>query len=389
MVKALAKLFQAPEKNIMAEIGKTAALMTDVIDLSIGDPDLATPAPIVNAATTAMLAGKTHYTASAGDPEYLQAILDFHNQNFGSHYQMENVQATVGASHATDLAFGALLDPDDEVIIFEPYFSPYKVQVEQYHAKPVFVTCQAADNFQPQKAAIAAAITAKTKAILVNSPNNPTGAVYDQETLQAIADLAKQHDLYLIADEVYWPYVYNDHEFVPLENLAPERTLVTGSLSKVFAMTGFRIGYLLGPKEVVSAAGLLNEGVTYTAPSMAQSAGGFGLQNVTELVEPLKNEFSQRLAYLGEELNQLSWAKTIPVAGSLYLFLDISGSGMDDVEFSDYLLEQAGILVIPGQAFGTSGKGFVRIAATQEMAVLKQAVAGFKSLSFASQKITE
>src|SRR5699024_8464077 len=257
-----------------------------------------------------------------------------------------------------------------------------KVQVEQYHAKPVFVTCQAADNFQPQKAAIAAAITAKTKAILVNSPNNPTGAVYDQETLQAIADLAKQHDLYLIADEVYWPYVYNDDEFVPLENLAPERTLVTGSLSKVFAMTGFRIGYLLGPKEVVSAAGLLNEGVTYTAPSMAQSAGSYGLQNEESLSAPLQDEFGKRLAYLGEELNRLSWAKTIPVAGSIYLFLDISGSGMDDVQFSDYLLEKAGILVIPGQAFGQAGKGFIRIAATQGMDQLQKAVDGFKKLDF-------
>lgn len=385
MVKPVAQLFQAPKKNIMAEIGKTAALMTDVIDLSIGDPDMGTPRPIVNAATEAMLAGKTHYTASAGDPEYLQAILDFHNQKFGSHYGMENVQATVGASHATNLAFGALLDPEDEVIIFEPYFSPYKGQVEQFHAKPVFVTCKAEDEFQPQKAALEAAVSEKTKAILVNSPNNPTGAVYSKEILQDIVDVAEEHDLYLIADEVYWPYVYNDYDFVPLENLAPERTLVTGSLSKVFAMTGFRIGYLLGPKEVITAAGLLNEGVTYTAPSMAQSAGSFGLKNVAELVSPLQQEFGQRLAYLGEELNKLSWAQTIPVAGSLYLFLDISGSGMDDIKFSDYLLENAGILVIPGQAFGKSGRGFVRIAATQDMETLQQAVAGFQSLTFTQQ----
>ena len=164
--------------------------------------------------------------------------------------------------------------------------------------------------------------------------------------------------------------------------MAPNRILVTGSLSKVFAMTGFRIGYLLGPTAVVDAAGLLNEGVAYTAPSMAQSAGSYGLQNEESLSAPLQDEFGKRLAYLGEELNRLSWAKTIPVAGSIYLFLDISGSGMDDVQFSDYLLEKAGILVIPGQAFGQAGKGFIRIAATQGMDQLQKAVDGFKKLDF-------
>ena len=382
MVKPVARLFQTPEKNIMAEIGKTASLMENVIDLSIGDPDMTTPKPLIDATTQAMLNGKTHYTASNGDLEYLQAIVNFHNQKFGSNYKLENVRATDGASHATDLAFGALLDPEDEVIIFSPYFSPYKVQVEQFHATPVFVTCKEEHNFEPQKEDIEAAITSKTKVILVNSPNNPTGAVYDKSTLQDIADLAEKYDLYLIADEVYWPYVFNEHEFTPLENMAPDRTLVTGSLSKVFAMTGFRIGYLLGPTAVVDAAGLLNEGVAYTAPSMAQAAGSYGLQNERSLSAPLQDEFGKRLAYLGEELNRLSWAKTIPVAGSIYLFLDISGSGMDDVQFSDYLLEKAGILVIPGQAFGQAGKGFIRIAATQGMDQLQKAVDGFKKLDF-------
>lgn len=369
----------------MAEIGKTAANMHGVIDLSIGDPDMTTPKPIIEATSQAMSAGKTHYTASDGDPEYLQAIIDFHNQHFGSHYTIDNVHASDGASHATDLVFGALLDPGDEVIIFEPYFTPYKVQVEQFHGKPVFVSCKAENKFQPKKEDIEAAITDKTKVILVNTPNNPTGAVYDTAMLQAIADLAKKHDLYLIADEVYWPYVFNDHKFTPLENLAPERTLVAGSLSKVFAMTGFRIGYLLGPEDVVSAAGLLNEGVAYAAPSMAQAAGAFALKHLTELAQPLQTVFGQRMNYLGTELNKLTWAKTIPVAGSIYLFLDITGSGMDDIEFSDYLLDKAGVLVIPGQAFGKSGRGFIRIAATKDMNTLKQAIAGFKSLKFSDQ----
>lgn len=386
MVKPVAKLFRDPAKNIMAEIGKTAALMKNVIDLSIGDPDMDTPRPIVNATTQAMLEGNTHYTASDGDPRYLQTIVNFHNQHFGSNYGLDNVRTTVGASHATDLAFGALLDPEDEVIIFEPYFAPYKVQVEQFHGKPVFVTCKAENNFQPQKEDIEAAITPKTKVILVNSPNNPTGAVYDQKVLQDIVTLAEKYDLYLIADEVYWPYVFNERTFIPLENLAPKRTIVTGSLSKVFAMTGFRIGYMLAPKELITAAGLLNEGVTYTAPSMAQVAGTYGLQNVHELAAPLQDEFGKRPIYLSKELNKLSWAKTIPVAGSIYLFLDITGSGMDDIEFSDYLLEQAGILVIPGQAFGQGGRGFVRIAATQNMETLKKAVVGFNALSFADQQ---
>lgn len=382
MTRSLSKLFQNPAPNIMSDIGKNAALMTDVINLSIGDPDMTTPAPILNAAEEALAAGKTHYTASDGDPEYLESIINFYQKKFNLTYAKENVRATVGAGHATFLAFGAILNPDDEVIIFAPYFSPYEVQIEAHHGKVVVVNCTAENNFQPTKADIAAAITDKTKAILVNTPNNPTGAVYDQETLQALADSAKEHDIYLLADEVYWPFVYGDNDFVPLEALAPEHTLVTGSLSKVFAMTGFRIGYLIGPADVVAAAGLLNEGIDFSAPSVSQAAGAYGLQHIDEITPALKAQFGERLEYVATELNKLPWLNILPVAGSIYLFADISATGMNDIKFSNYLLEQAGVLVIPGQAFGDAGKGYIRIAVTQDMATLEKAVQAFSKLSF-------
>jgi aspartate/methionine/tyrosine aminotransferase len=382
MTRSLSNLFQNPTPNIMSDIGKNAALMTNVINLSIGDPDMTTPEPILNAAEEALAAGKTHYTASDGDPEYLDSIINFYQKKFNLTYAKENVRATVGAGHATFLAFGAILNPDDEVIIFAPYFSPYEVQIEAHHGKVVVVNCTAENNFQPTKADIAAAITDKTKAILVNTPNNPTGAVYDQETLQALADLAKEHDIYLLADEVYWPFVYGDNDFIPLEALAPEHTLVTGSLSKVFAMTGFRIGYLIGPADVVAAAGLLNEGIDFSAPSISQAAGAYGLQHIDEITPALKAQFGERLEYVATELNKLPWLNILPVAGSIYLFADISATGMDDIKFSNYLLEQAGVLVIPGQAFGDAGKGYIRIAVTQDMATLEKAVQAFSKLSF-------
>src|SRR5699024_10096571 len=202
-------------------------------------------------------------------------------------------------------------------------------------------------NFQPTKEDIAAAITDKTKAILVNTPNNPTGAVYDQETLQALADLAKEHDFYLLADEVYWPFVYGDNDFIPLESLAPEHTLVAGSLSKVFAMTGFRIGYLIGPADVIAAAGLLNEGIDFSAPSVSQAAGAYGLQHIDEITPALKAQFGERLEYVTNELNKLPWLKILPVAGSVYLLADISAYGIGDDVLCYYLLLLIGVIFIP------------------------------------------
>lgn len=382
MPRNLANLFSQPSENIMSEIGKTAALMKNIINLSIGDPDMTTAVPILDAAKDSLTAGDTHYSASDGDPEYLKAIIDFYQNKFDIHYEMTNVRATVGAGHATYLAFGAILNPGDEVIIFEPYFSPYKTEIEANGGKAVIVSCTAENSFQPTEKAIKAAISDKTKAVLVNTPNNPTGAVYDQELLQILADLAKKHDFYLIADEVYWPFVYGDHEFIPLEKLAPEHTLVAGSLSKVFAMTGFRIGYLAGPENVITAAGLLNEGITFSAPSTSQAAGTYALNHIDEFTPGLQEEFGKRLNYVATELNKLPWLSILPVAGSIYLFADISGSGMDDVAFSNYLLEQVGVLVIPGRAFGTAGSGYVRIAVTQDMPTLEAAIHAFQKLTF-------
>jgi aspartate/methionine/tyrosine aminotransferase len=343
---------------------------------------MVTATPILTAAKDSLTAGNTHYSASDGDIEYLQAIVDFYQEKFDLSYKKENVRATVGAGHATFLAFGAIINPEDEVIIFEPYFSPYKTQVEANGGRAIIVTCEAKNGFQPTKEAITAAISDKTKAILVNTPNNPTGAVYDQELLQTLANLAKEHDFYLIADEVYWPFVYGDHEFTPLEKLAPNHTLVTGSLSKVFAMTGFRIGYLAGPANVIAAAGLLNEGITFSAPSISQTAGTYALNHIDDFTPALKEEFGNRLNYVAAALNKLPWLKILPVAGSIYLFADISASGMDDVTFSNYLLEQVGVLVIPGRAFGDAGRGYIRIAVTQDMTTLEAAVRAFEKLTF-------
>lgn len=380
MVKPIAKLFQNPEKNILAEIGKSAALMKGIVDLSIGDPDPTTALPILDDAYEAMKNGATHYTASAGDPAYLQAVLNFHKNYFGLDYKMENVRATSGASHALFIAMGAILDPGDEVLILAPYFSSYKVEVEAFGGKPVFVQTKPENGFQPELSELKAAVTDKTKAIIVNSPCNPSGAVFSEDTLKAIVAFAEAYDLYIFADEVYWPYVFGGHKFVPIEKMAKDRTIVTGSLSKVFSMTGFRIGYLLAPEPIVTAAGLLNEGVCYTPVAVSQSAGTYALNHLDEYMPPLQKSFEQRLNYLSESLAKVPYLRVQPAAGSIYLFVDIRQSGMDDVAFSDYLLKEKNVLVIPGQAFGAAGKGFIRIAATQDMPELKKAVAAFESL---------
>ncbi|MFD1671330.1 aminotransferase class I/II-fold pyridoxal phosphate-dependent enzyme [Agrilactobacillus yilanensis] len=380
MVKPIAKLFQDPEKNILAEIGKTAALMEGIIDLSIGDPDPTTAKPILDDAYEAMKNGATHYTASAGDPAYLQAVLEFHKKYFNLDYDLSNVRATAGASHALFIAMGAILDPGDEVLVLEPYFSSYKVEIEAFGGKPVFVKTKPENGFQPDVADLETAVSTKTKAIIVNSPCNPSGAVFSRETLTKIVQFAEKYDLYIFADEVYWPYVFGDNEFIPIESLAKDRTIVTGSLSKAFSMTGFRIGYLLASEPIITAASLLNEGVCYTPVAVSQHAGTYALNHIEEFMPPLQKSFEERLTYLSEALAKVPYLKVSPAAGSIYLFVDIRQTGMDDVAFSDYLLKEKNVLVIPGQAFGASGKGFIRIAATQDMPALKQAVAAFETL---------
>lgn len=378
----LSKAYQKPSANILADVCAMAAKMDNVIDLSVGDPNFTTPQPIIEAAFEKTKAGMTHYTAAEGLPELRQAICDFYQDKYQLKFNLDQVLVTVGAEHALFVALEALLDPGDEVIIPQLSFSPYIDQVKLANGIPVTVDGKAADGYKIEAAEIAKKITPKTKAIIINTPNNPTGNVMTAAEEQALADLAVKNDLLIFSDEIYSDYVMPGKTFTPLAKFAPDNTVTISGMSKSFAMTGWRIGYLIGPDWLVAAANDVNDAVTFTAPTMSQEGALYGLQHHDELVAPIVEAFQKRLTYLQTELPKIDWLDVSPVEGSIYVFADIRATGLNSVDFADQLLKKAGILVVPGLAFGKSGEGFVRIAATQPLAALKEAVAKMQKLTW-------
>ena len=378
----LSKAYQKPSTNILADVCAMAAKMDNVIDLSVGDPNFTTPQPIIEAAFEKTRAWMTHYTAAEGLSELRQAICDFYQDKYQLKFNLNQVLVTVGAEHALFIALEALLDPGDEVIIPQPSFSPYIDQVKLANGTPVTVDGKAAVGYKIEAAEIAKKITPKTKAIIINTPNNPTGNVMTAAEEQALADLAIKNDLLIFSDEIYSDYVMPGKTFTPLAKFAPDNTVTISGMSKSFAMTGWRIGYLIGPNWLVTTANDVNDAVTFTTPTMSQEGALYGLQHHDELVAPIVEAFQKRLTYLQTELPKIDWLDVSPVEGSIYVFADIRATGLNSVEFADQLLKKAGILVVPGLAFGKSGEGFVRIAATQPLTVLKEAVAKMQKLTW-------
>lgn len=377
----IAKRHQGTPVNILANIGTLAKTTPDLLDLSIGDPDIVTDKTIIEAAFTDVKAGHTKYTESGGEITFINAVIDFYKRLYHLEVAADQVRATVGASHAMYLALQVILDPGDEVILHEPFFSPYKEQIIQSQGVPVVVPTYEKDGFEIDIDLLEAAVSPKTKAFILNSPNNPTGAVFSKETFAKIAALAKKYDFYIISDEVYDGFSFYS-KFTPMLAFAPEHTILVGSLSKNFAMTGWRIGYMIAPPYINGAAKLLNEGITYSAPSPSQRAAIYALNHAETLIPQVTAIFQKRLEYIKERIAAIPYLSLHPVKGSMYAFVNITRTQMSSVPFSEYLLKATKVLVIPGLAFGESGDNYVRIAATQPIPVLKEAFDRLEELSF-------
>ncbi|EUJ33629.1 aspartate aminotransferase [Listeria floridensis FSL S10-1187] len=377
----IAKKFQETPANILADIGTLAKTTPDILDLSIGDPDLITDEAIIQAAFKDVLNGATKYTESGGELELIKSIQSFFKRTYNLSFAENQIRATVGALHGMYLALQVILDPGDEVIIHEPYFSPYKDQVLNSSGVPVFIPTYEKDDFMIRIEVLEAAITERTKALILNTPNNPTGAVFSKETLQKIATLAKKYDFYILADEVYDGFSFYE-AFTPMASLAPDHTITFGSMSKNFAMTGWRLGYMIAPAYINEAAKILNEGITYSAPTPSQRAAVYALDHAEELIPKVASVFKERLEYVEKRVAAIPYLSLHPVKGSIYAFINISKTGMDSVRFSEYLLKETQVLVIPGLAFGDSGHHYVRLAATQSLALLEEAFDRLETLSF-------
>jgi aminotransferase len=353
-----------------------AATMKDVISLGIGEPDFTTPKPILNAGIQSLQNGETHYTSNWGKMELRQAIADNLKRLYNVSYDPTNeVIATVGVSEALYLTFTAILDPGDEVIIPTPCFVSYQAEVILAGGVPVEVTARVENDFAVDPDDIRKAITPRTKCIFIGYPSNPTGAVATKETLLEIARIAEEHDLMVVSDEIYDRLVYDfTHVCFPsLSDSIKQRTILLGGFSKDYAMTGWRIGYACGPADIIQGLVRIHQYTIMSAPTTAQDAALIALQQGETYVQEMVTEYDRRRRLLVAGLNRLGLS-TFEPRGAFYTFPNISASGMDDETFAEKLLKEEHVAVVPGNAFGPGGDGFVRACYATEFSKIEEAL---------------
>jgi aminotransferase len=352
-----------------------AATMKDVISLGIGEPDFVTPTPILRAGIHSLRLGDTHYTSNSGTKELRDAVAVMLKHLYDAAYDPEEeILITVGASEALHLALSAVLDPGDEVIVPEPCFVAYTPEVVFAGGVPVTVPTYVRNNFQVTGEDIERAVTPQTKAILIGYPNNPTGAVMSRENLIQVGDVARRHDLLIISDELYSRLVYHrTHVCVPTLPGLRERTVLVNGFSKGYAMTGWRLGYVTAPKDIMAAMRKIHQYTIMSAPTMSQAAGLEAILHGEYYVHEMVAEYDRRRELLIQGLNSLGLDCFEP-QGAFYAFPSVAQTGMDDETFSEALLLEEQVAVVPGSAFGPSGKGFVRICYATAYEKIEQAL---------------
>ncbi len=358
------------------EMWKRAEKFENVISLGIGEPDFNTPKEICQQALQDALQGATHYTQSQGDPELLKAIQMYLHGRLGEDFSIPQIVVTTGGVGGLTSFFRTVLNPGDEVIIPEPYFPPYRHHIEWVGAKAVPLQTRFEDGFLPTPEALEEAITPHSKVLLLNSPNNPTGAIIPAETLESIARIVLERDLLVLSDEVYERLLFDGRtqESIRTRPGMKERTVVVHSFSKSFAMTGWRIGYAFGPEWLIESMIKVVSSTTSCAPSVSQRAALAALRLDAEVIDAMAEEFRKRRDQAYEVLEKLPGVKVHKPGGTFYIFPDISQITQDSGQFALDLLDEEQVVVVPGEAFGPSGKGCLRISLAVKQQVLKEAL---------------
>ena len=373
--KFIAKRYWKDQSTAMGQSDVLAKSFDDVIDLSLGDPDLTTDIRIINAAFEDTKAGHTKYTDFRGDPELRQEICKFYKEEYNMDVADEEVFVAASGCLAMYLVLEAIVDDGDEVILQAPFFTPYPQQVELARGIPIELPTYEEEDFQINIERLESLITERTKALVINSPSNPTGNCLTVETMEKIAEIAEKYDLIVISDDIYTAFSYQN-PFIPFASLPgmQERTIIINSFSKNFTMTGWRVGNIIAPDYIIKIVQQINENVVFTAPSMSQRAAIFALQHRDEVQPPMIEEYRKRMFYAAERINEIPKISVIyPPKGSFYLFINIKETGLSSVDAADMILREAHVLTLPGNAFGDCGEGYVRIACTVNVDTLKEA----------------
>lgn len=360
-MKPISKVVRAMPASGIRRFFDIVSQMEDVISLGVGEPDFDTPWRVSEACIYSLERGKTHYTSNYGMLELRQAIAKYLSKHEQLEYNPENqILITVGVSEGMDLAMRAILNPGDEVIVPEPSYVSYKPCVSLAGGVSVPVPSYSETGFAVTPERIAAAITSKTKAIILSYPTNPTGATASRETLQAIVKLAREHDLYLVSDEIYDRLTYDGkHVCVPTLDGAYDRTVLLNGFSKAYAMTGWRIGYAAAPAEIIEAMMKIHQYTMMCASTMGQVAALEAIRNSYDESEAMIEQYAMRRRVIVKGLNDAGLPCLMP-GGAFYAFPSIQETGLSCDEFSERLLFEEKVAVVPGNAFGESGEGHVR-----------------------------
>ena len=340
-----------------------AAEMPHCISLGVGEPDFKTPWAVRDAGIRSLEQGRTKYTANAGLMQLRQEICRYLSRRFELDYQPNEVVVTVGGSEAIDLCIRALVQPGDEVIIPEPCFVCYEPITQLTGGVPVHIATRAEDDFRLTADQLRAAITPKTKLLVLPFPNNPTGGVMSAADLEAIAEVLRGTDIMVLSDEIYSELTYGLDRHVSIASLPGmrERTIVVNGFSKSYAMTGWRLGYAVGPQPIIKVMTKIHQSCIMSAPTTSQYAAITALRQCDDAIETMRDEYNRRRRYVVKALNEMGLTCFEP-RGAFYVFPSIQISGLSSEEFCERLLYEKEIAIVPGNAFGSSGEGFARIS---------------------------
>lgn len=378
----LSKIVEELKPSGIRRFFDLAAGMEGVISLGVGEPDFVTSWGVREAAINSLERGYTSYTANAGLMELRQEISAYMSKQFKAEYSPESeIIVTVGASQAIDIAMRAIIDPGDEVIIIEPCFVSYTPMVELAGGVAVKVQTLKENDFKILPSQIEAVITEKTKAIMLCSPNNPTGSMLNKKELEEFSTLAKKYDLLVIADEIYGELVY-DEVYTSLAAIPDmkERIILISGFSKGFAMTGWRLGFVCAPEDITGAMLKIHQYAMMCAPTMAQYAAVEALKSGRPDVDEMVKSYRRRRNYIVQSLNEMGLTCHIP-GGAFYAFPSIESTGLSSQEFAEQLLVQEGVAVVPGDVFGESGEGHIRCSYATSLEQLQEAMKRIKKFT--------
>lgn len=349
----------------------------DVISLSVGEPDFTPPKHALDAGCQAAKEGKTHYTLTNGIPELREALAQKAYRDYGLHYDPNSeILVTVGGTEAIFLSLTGLINPGDEVLIPNPGFVLYEPSVLLAGGIPVSIPLLEKNGFRPSIDDVMSLITDKSRVMILNFPNNPTGAALSYDEVAALAKIAVERDLIVISDEVYEKIIYDDTKHYCLATFPGmrERTLVVDSFSKTYAMTGLRVGYVYGPEELISPAWLVHQYTVACVSSLAQHVALAALTGPQDFVKSMVQEFDRRRRLIHKRLNEIERFDCVLPKGAFYVFPNIKSFGISSEDFAEFLLKEVHVTVVPGSAFGNYGEGYIRVSYAAAYEQLEEAL---------------